>query len=68
MDTLPDSPTSAATNAVKGEVLDLSRVTLTELRVLDGSQMDHALASVIVQTDRIPVSEDGGGGGGERLD
>ncbi len=68
MDTRTDPPTGMATNAVKGEVLDLSRVTLTELRVLDGPQMDRALASVMVQTDRIPVSEDGGGGGGERLD
>lgn len=52
---------------VKGEVLDLSRVTLTELRVLDSPQMDRALASVIAQTDRIPASV-GSGGSSARLD
>ncbi|SEF26723.1 hypothetical protein SAMN05421837_103462 [Amycolatopsis pretoriensis] len=53
---------------IKSELLDLSAVSLSELRKLDSAAVRRSIRHAADRTAHIPVTASGSGGGAKRVD
>ncbi len=53
---------------IKSELLDLSSVSLSELRKLDPTLLRRSMRHAAERTAHIPVTASGSGGGAKRVD
>ncbi len=53
---------------IKSELLDLSTVSLSELRKLDTTALNRSIRHAVDRTAHIPVTASGSGGGAKRVD
>jgi hypothetical protein len=62
------SPGGSERPGIKSELLDLSAVSLSELRKLDTAVLRHSIRHARARTAHIPVTASGSGGGAKRVD
>jgi hypothetical protein len=53
---------------IKSELLDLSTVSLSEMRKLDTAALNRSIRHAVDRSAHIPVTASGSGGGAKRVD
>ncbi|MEU4246490.1 hypothetical protein AB0F15_03680 [Amycolatopsis sp. NPDC026612] len=59
---------SGAEEGIESELIDLSGVSLTRLRTLEGGEMRRSLRHAVERVTHIPVTASGSGSGAKRVD
>jgi hypothetical protein len=62
------SPGGSEQPGIKSELLDLSTVSLSELRKLDAIALRRSIRHAVNRTAHIPVTASGSGAGAKRVD
>jgi hypothetical protein len=63
------APHTMRENGIESELLDLSGVSLSRLRTLDGNSLRRSLRHAVERVSHIQVTASGpGGGGAQRVD
>jgi hypothetical protein len=62
------SPGESEQPGIASELLDLSTISLSELRTIDAAVLRRSLRHAVDRTAHIPVTASGSGGGAKRVD